>query len=92
MLYELQAIKDNTTGRALWWEPEYTYNTADPRITATLPCVPASAPMPFTTDAGAAFYNNTDYPMFGGVEVPCVDGEQVRSMLFFTLQTGGTLH
>lgn len=25
-------------------------------------------------------YNNTDYPKFGGVEVPCIDGNQVGVM------------
>ena len=84
-----QAIKDNSTGRALWWEPEYTYNTADPRITATLPCVPESAEMLYTTDAGAAMYNNTDYPMFGGVEVPCIDGNQVGMIFAHILPVGG---
>ncbi|KAK9786686.1 hypothetical protein WJX73_007705 [Symbiochloris irregularis] len=69
-----KAVKDNTTGRALWWEPEYTYNTADPRITAVTSCVPETAEMLYTTDAGAAYYNNTNWPMFGGVEVPCIDG------------------
>ena len=72
-----QAIKDNSTGRALWWEPQYTYNSADPRLTVTTSCVPASAAMPGTTDAGAAMYNNTDYPSFGAKEYPCIDGQQV---------------
>ena len=70
-------MKDNSTGRALWWEPQYTWNAADPRLSVTTPCVPKSAPMPSTTDAGAAYYINKDWPRFGTKEVPCINGKQV---------------
>ena len=73
----LQAIKDPESGRAAYWEPQYLYDSSSPLINKTTSgCVPGSGPMPRTTPAGAAMYNNPDYT-FGGVHVPCIDNTQV---------------
>lgn len=49
----VQAIKDNTTGKALYWEPYYAFDGSDPNILNAQPgCVPRGGPVPNTTDAG----------------------------------------
>jgi acetamidase/formamidase len=72
-----KAIYDNSTGRAIAWEPVYAFDNSDPRMgNVTTPgCLPQSAPMPGATPAGAAVYNNTDYnntKMFP----PCINNTQ----------------
>ncbi|KAK9814840.1 hypothetical protein WJX72_012452 [[Myrmecia] bisecta] len=70
-----EAIKDKE-GRAQYWEPLYSFDNNDPRINLTTPgCVPQSGPVPRTTPAGYAEWNNSDYK-FGGVSIPCKDGKQ----------------
>ena len=74
-------MNDPETGRAAWWDPQYMYDSSSPLINKTTTgCVPQSAPMPRTTAAGAAVYNNPDY-MYGGVHVPCVDNTQVSECI-----------
>ncbi|KAK9814409.1 hypothetical protein WJX72_005468 [[Myrmecia] bisecta] len=72
-----EAIKD-ADGRPQYWEPLYTYDNNDPRVNVTTPgCVPQSGPVPGTTMAGSAEWNNSDYK-FGGVYIPCNGTGQVH--------------
>ena len=74
----LQVIKDPKTGDALYWEPQWSWNHADPSISAVTPgCIPQSGPLPRTTAAGAGIFNHTEWPMYAGKAVPCEENSQV---------------
>lgn len=71
-----EAIKDNSTGRPLYWEPQYAFDTATSEIVNKQPgCVPANGTVPNTTAAGAAMWSNPDYT-FGGRKIPCTEDGQ----------------
>lgn len=53
LLRWVQAIKDNSTGQALYWEPYYAFDGNNPAILNAQPgCVPSNGSVPNTTDAG----------------------------------------
>ena len=73
----MQAIKDPSTGRPQYWEPQYLFDDSSYMNNRTVSgCVPTVGELPRTTANGEGYYDNSDRN-YGGKAVPCVDGMQV---------------